>query len=481
MVDSKKIHLWASVFVFFLLSYFALFNQLAKQPMNMWDESSYALNAQEMIERGNPVEVYLLGQPDLYNSKPPFAIWCMVACIKVFGFNELGARMASAIFGFLSALLLWIIGIKIFKNYWLALTFPLVLLSSYGFVGWHICRTGDMDSALAFWILLQSALILGYTNTDSPHKANRYLILFGLAFSFGCLTKGIGGMTALPGIFAWIVYTGKMKITFQKKGFYMALFSFLIFVIGYYWLRNHLTPGYIKAVVDNEIGGRLHRQEALNQKSLPFYFYFQIMVTESRFFMWLFVLPISIVYILIRSKGETKKTGVFFIFIFLSISILLGLSKTKLEWYDAPLYPFMAIIIGMSFCIFIRQNSMKYGLLFICIFCWPYWKVVSNNRGEINGSSLGSFLSQIRQGPHKNDSIHIINTDMNFMIHFYSKKDCVEGHYSDVVHQSDNSLTTGNYILTEKKARDLDVNNLFVLQPILNYKECSYYKILEKR
>ncbi len=150
MIQTKQFNFWAPLIILLILCYFSLFHQLAKQPINMWDEASYSLNAQEMIERGNPIEVYLLGKPDLYNSKPPLAIWCMAGCIKILGFNELGVRMASAIFALLTALLLWIIGIRIVKNNWIALTLPLVLISSFGYVGWHTARTGDTDAALAF-------------------------------------------------------------------------------------------------------------------------------------------------------------------------------------------------------------------------------------------------------------------------------------------------------------------------------------------
>ncbi len=366
-MQSKHINFLGSIIFLFTLSYFSIFHQLGKQPMHMWDESSYALNAQEMIESGNPIEVYLLGKPDLYNSKPPFAIWCMAACIKVLGFNELGVRMASALFALFSALLIWIIGIKIIKNYWIALTLPLVLLSSFGFEDWHIARTGDTDAILAFWILLQSVLIYGYTNSDSNKKASTYLILAGFAISFGCLTKGIAGLTAMPGILAWLIYTRKLKVIFLNKGFYIALVIFLVFVIGYYWLRVCLTKGYFDAVLQNEIGGRIHRQDFLNQKPLPFYFYFEYMFTQNRYFVWIFVLPFSILYILTQKIDIKKNIGLFFIFIFTSISILLALSKTKLEWYDAPLYPLMAVIIGVSFCMFIKQVNSN---IYIYIYCY---------------------------------------------------------------------------------------------------------------
>jgi 4-amino-4-deoxy-L-arabinose transferase-like glycosyltransferase len=483
MVKDRKFHFWGSLFTFLVLSYFSLFHQLAKKPMYMWDESSYALNAQEMIETGNPIEVYLLGQPDLYNSKPPFAIWSMAICVKIFGFNELGIRMASAIFAFLSAILLWVIGFKVIKDYWLALIFPLVLLSSCGFVDWHIARTGDTDAILAFWIFLQSALIFGYTHTVDVKKANTYLLLAGIAISFGCLTKGIAGLTALPGIVAWLMYSGKFKQTFQKKEFYIGLGLFILLVIGYYWLRNKLTPHYFEVVLNNEIGGRLERQDFLNQKTLPFYFYFDYMITKGRFFVWIFVLPISMIYIFTRKRDIKKDVGVFFIFIFLSISLLLAFSKTKLEWYDAPLYALMAVIIGVSFCLLGSQHKVKVGILFICIFAWPFYKVLSNNADASKGASLGKMMKQLRQKGkgHEKDSIHIITSNTDYSIYYYSKKDCVNGYFSDVVSQTNASLNVGSFILTQQYERDVDVKIMFYLKSILSLKECNYYQITGKK
>ena len=451
--------------------------------MHMWDESSYALNAQEMIERENPIEIFLLGKPDLYNSKPPFAIWCMAICIKILGFNELGVRIASAIFAFLSTLLLWFIGVKITRNNWLALIFPSILLSSYGFVGWHIARTGDTDSILTFWILLQAILIYAYTSTQLFQKAGLYLILFGIAFSFGCLTKGIAGITALPGILAWLIYKGKLKATFQNRGFYIALFSFVFLVVGYYFLRSILTPGYFQAVLENEIGGRLTRQDFLNQKTLPFYFYIESMISQDRFFMWIFLLPASIVYIFTRkSSCNMKSIGLFFIFIFTSISTLLAISKTKLEWYDAPLYPIMSIIIGISVCILIKNRNKKIGIIFVCLFCLPFYRVVANNFSARNGPALGNFMRVIRKKGHDKDKIYIINSNQNFfVVYFYSKKDILLGYSNKIILPDDLALSVGDFILTQQYERDVDMYKRFKLEPILHYKECNYYRIIGRK
>ena len=111
-----------------IISYFSLFHKLDSAPFYMWDESWYALNAQEMLENGKYLEVYLLGKRDLGNSKPPFALWCMLPFIKLFGFNELGVRLASAIFALLSTVLLYMVGLRVLKD---ALAIPYVVLAYY--------------------------------------------------------------------------------------------------------------------------------------------------------------------------------------------------------------------------------------------------------------------------------------------------------------------------------------------------------------
>lgn len=230
--------------------------------------------------------------------------------------------------------------------------------------------------------------------------------------------------------------------------------------------------------MENEIGGRLSRQDFLNQKTLPWYFYFDYMVTQDRFYGWIFVLPVSIIYIFTRPADHLKKAGVFFIFIFFGISILLALSRTKLEWYDAPLYPLMAAIIGISFCQFFNQTGNKYIVLalFGGVFVVSYYKVVYNNM-DTDGTSLRSFYKLVRHNGHGKDSIHVINSDPNYPLYFYAVKDCLDGYYSDVVTHVDSSLHVGSYIVTEKYERDIDVNRTFVLKPILRYKECNYYQI----
>jgi 4-amino-4-deoxy-L-arabinose transferase-like glycosyltransferase len=463
-----------------VISYFALFHHLDRLPMHLWDESSYALNAQAMLENGNFIELYLLDKPDLYNSKPPFAIWCMAFGIHFFGFTEIGVRIASASFALLTILLLFGLGLKLFKNGLYALAMPLVLLSSLGYVNEHIARTGDTDSILAFWITAQCVCFYVYTLSNS-NKRNWYLLSSAVCIVMGCLTKGMAGLTALPGIITWLFISKSQKHFFSSWAFYTGVVLFMVMIGGYYFIRNWLTPGYLDAVMNFEVGGRLLQQEFLNPEYRPFYYFYQSMVADGRLSTWIFILPVSVGYILYAAKSETQQLGTFLIVALLGVSFSLAFSSTKLFWYDAPLYPLIAGVIGVSIVLLLEQTHPHLFWLFLAIFSWPYYLVIANNMNRQSASNFAIFFKSLRAEKYTNDTIYIINADPNFPLHFYQKQDKLNGNYSMVVHPMDSILQPGVNILIEKHAREVDMKQKFVLETIETFKECSYAKIRQKK
>jgi 4-amino-4-deoxy-L-arabinose transferase-like glycosyltransferase len=478
MFDFSRYKISGAVILLLFASYLALYEGLGADSMQLWDESSYALNAQEMLERGNPIEVYLYGKPDLYNSKPPLAIWCMATSIHFLGLNEIGVRFPAASFGLCAVLVLFIIGYRVTRDPWIALCAPLVLLSSTGFIGKHIARTGDTDSILAFWILAQSICFFLYTQATDTRKQKIWLLLTALTLSFGCLTKGIAGLTALPGLFAWLLYARKGLTMFRSPAFYMGIALFILLVPGYYVLRNMLTPGYLQAVWNFEIGGRITQQEYLNPEYRPFYYFYQAMIFDGRLMGWIFWLPAAL-FIIIRSpQGVVKDLGLFFVFALGGVSFSLGLSDTKLFWYDAPLYPLIAGIIGISFALLLpRLGSFTIGI-FLAIFCLPYVFVLANNMDTSNRSHFPEFLKMVRESGHQQDSIYIIHAEIVFPLDFYAKQDALKGYYSKLVLPGDSLLKKGTLLITEKYAREADINSKFIVDTLSTYYGCSLYKIV---
>jgi 4-amino-4-deoxy-L-arabinose transferase-like glycosyltransferase len=81
----------------------------------LWDmdEALYATCAREMFQRGDWVVPMFNGQ--MFPEKPPLMFWSMMAGFEVFGVNELGARLFSAVLGIGAALMAFHLGRLLFN------------------------------------------------------------------------------------------------------------------------------------------------------------------------------------------------------------------------------------------------------------------------------------------------------------------------------------------------------------------------------
>lgn len=119
---------------------------------------------------------------------------------------------------------------------------------------------------------------------------------------------------------------------------------FIIPVVLYYVLREHYNPGYFKAVIENEFGGRYFK--TLENHNNPFDFYY-ILIYEQHFRYWLPITLIGIPVALFHKQIFIRRLGGFSLSCIICFSLVISSSKTKLLWYDAPLYPFLAIITAI--------------------------------------------------------------------------------------------------------------------------------------
>ncbi|MES2780733.1 MAG: phospholipid carrier-dependent glycosyltransferase [Bacteroidota bacterium] len=475
-------HELLAMLILLVLSYLSFFHHLGYQHMNLWDESSYGLNALEMVQRGNPVELYLLGEPDLYNTKPPFAIWCMSMAIEFFGFTEKGVRFASAFFGLLTALLLWITSYRLTAKPWVSLLMPMILLSSTGFVGEHITRTGDTDGILAFWIFGYALCFYTYTQQTEQARKRQWLLAFFLTASFACLTKGIAGFTALPGIVVWAVWQKQMKELLSTKWFYIGISLFLLLVPGYYVLRNQLTPGYIDTVLHYEFLGRIERQEFLNPEPRGFWFYYNQFFNHERLVVWSWLLIPSCLWIVFAEKSRLRTFCLFLLLILTSVSVLVGISSTKLFWYDAPLYPIIAGVIGGAVLLLTQQVKPIYnwviGIAFVGLFAYPFAIIAQRNHNPLQTQHAREAIRSVRNDLQFKDTLFIVSSDVNFSFQFYFKQDSLlYGHIGRVIPMNDTHLKTGVCFMTCKYAREADMNNIFILDTLYYQYDCAFFRI----
>ncbi|MEG4585947.1 glycosyltransferase family 39 protein [Microcoleus sp. MOSTC5] len=375
-----------SLGLFVVACYFVFLINLGVAPVQMWDESRRAVNALEMAFNGNLLVTYFNGNPDMWGTKPPLLIWMIVLSMKNFGYNEFALRLPSALSAMSTAIIIFIFATKYLKDLKIGLVSGLVLITSSGFMGYHTGRTGDYDAILVLWITIYSLSYFIYLHSTEPKKQNFYWSIATVAIILAVLTKGVAGILPLPGILLYTAYQKKMgKLLFSSR-FYISVILFSGVVLGYYFLREHYNPGYISAVFNNEVGGRY--LEVNENHSASFLFYINNLI-KDRFIPWIYVLPVALLSGIFSLKKNLKNIGIFGLFYLTCHLLIISYSKTKLYWYDNPLYPIAALVIGVgiseifnSLNNYFSINALKRQLIFaltvISIFSIPYFNTTYN-------------------------------------------------------------------------------------------------------
>ncbi|WP_276132931.1 ArnT family glycosyltransferase [Polluticoccus soli] len=334
----KKAH-WGYLIVAMIIAV-PLFGNLDRLPLLEWDESRLATNSLEMLGGSRNLLVPTFGGvPDMWNCKPPFLIWIQALSMKAFGINELALRLPSAVAASILCLFLfWSVGLKLRKPV-LAIIACAVLVTSEGYVSTHGTRTADYDSMLTLFTTMYGMLFFLFFE----ERKLKYLYAAFACLGLGVLTKGVAAMFFTPAIFMYALVSQKRRSIFRSRHLYIGASLFLMVSLGYYLLREHYNPGYLKAVYDNELGGRFAK---VNEDHVgPWDYYLEFMISW-RFNFWIYTLPFGVIAGA-RSKSPTiQKLTLYTSLLVLFFFTVISTAKTKLDWYDMPMYPWLSLIVG---------------------------------------------------------------------------------------------------------------------------------------
>ena len=324
-----------------LLVYFPLFLHLDYLPIRLWDESILGMNAIEMSHNHHYLVTYFNGHPEMANTKPPLMIWCIVLFIKVMGFSELSLRLPAALAGLaLCIFLFWAV-----RRYTGSAMFGFlvvcILITCRGYIRNHVTRTGEYDSMLVLFSTISSFYLFLAVDAIDKQKRSKYLLLFFVMLTLAVLTKGVACLMLMPGLFIYTLLRKKVLVFLNDRSFYAGLGVFIVFGFGYYFLRERFNPGYLKAIWENELGGRFAN---VNEGHAgPFFAYLNEIITWH-FVNYYILFPVAILVGLGFSESRIRRLVWFAIVTGLSFLFFISVAQTKLAHYDAPLFPYLAII-----------------------------------------------------------------------------------------------------------------------------------------
>ena len=381
-----------------------------------------------MYLNGNWIVTYYDGSPDMYNTKPPFLIWLQTINMHLFGLNEWSVRIPSALASICTGILIWWFLKKRLEDHWAGFLAGSVFTTTFAYVYVHAGRTGDYDALLTLFTTLYCLSIYFFLT----EKKIKWLYLFWLFISLAGLTKGIAGLLFLPGIALYILFQKGLKAFLFNKHFYIGAIGFLVLVGGYYLLREHYNPGYLKAVWENELGGRYGT--ALEGHKHPFNYYFQNMYRWRNEYWFYFIVPAMVTGLAIQNS-EIRRISLFTTLMVLPFFLIISTAQTKLQWYDIPLYPFLSIQIGLLLYFiwyWVKQRIEKqhlrtalaiggYLLLFFFPFrqCWNFVHHFGEKPWDEDPHRQGYYLQHAMQQKKDLSNYHFYYTDYNGQIKFY--------------------------------------------------------------
>lgn len=379
-----KLNPIAGLIILAVIIAFPIFGNISYYPIRLWDESRVAINALEMYKSGNRIVTTFNGAPDMWNTKPPLLIWIQVLFLKLFGVTDLSIRMVSPLAALATCLFIyWFFLVKM-KKPWLGILTCLVLVTCKGYIKLHGVRTGEYDALL----VLFTTMYLLYYFLFLQEKQNKYLYAFFISLILACLTKGIAALLFLPAVFLYTLADKNVLHVLRSKHFYIGIFLFIVFVPGYYLLREHYNPGFIDAVKGNEFGGRYQHSDQGAYATDKGYYY--NLLQGRTFIRWLVLMYVGLGLGLLSTKKELRRITIYSFLAAAFYFFIVSLSHTKNEWYDLAVYPLLAIVtaVGLyivcSFFATIGPDApyVKYILItaFIVLVTWlPYSEIVTEN------------------------------------------------------------------------------------------------------
>ncbi len=467
-----------------------VFSHLNTLPIQPYDEARVVINSLELyIHKGNVLIPTYGNAPDMWNTKPPLLIWLQVLSMKIFGVNEIGVRLPSALAALGTCLLLfWFCARKLNKPL-LGLLTVLILVSSEGYIRIHSTRTADYDALLTFFTTAYCLLFYLFLS----FKKGKYILWSFLCMTLAVLTKGIAALFFLPALGAFVLLRPSHYFIFRSKHFYIGLLAFIVVSLGYYFLREQYNPGYIDAVMQNELGSRFNTVIEGHIGERWFYFY---RITDIGFKYWVWMVPFGCFIGLTTASRRIRYFTLFTIMLVLCHFFVITQAETKIDWYDVPEYPFLSLLAGLFIFYLLRsvsvtlhshrklRNKWLSYLFAFFFFTIPYYNIIESVSDPKTGPwltenlNMGTFLKDARDGKHDIKNYTIVWDCDEPNIYWYlladRGKNNLSGKYS-------NELQPGCTAAVFKESTKKYVEKTYFSTVVRNYNGVTVYNIYGHR
>lgn len=332
----------------------------------------------------------------LWFEKPVLQYWMSAAAYHLLGVNEFAARLPSALAATITVLALFFT-IRRALSRRLALAVSLVLLTTGIYIAF--ARIVSPDMALAASISL--SILCGFLAiTAENRKGLRYWLLCGAFLGLAVLAKGLVAIVLVISILSVYLLITRRRgaLNFGALNWRALLSALLVlFIVAALWY----APVMIKhgwAFVDKFFLEHHFERYLTNRHSHPQPIYFYLIVTIAGTMPWTFFLIPAIARLLkLRPRTNKRDSLLALAWIWFAVPLVFfSFSVSKLPGYLLPVFPALAIIIGVEVEQFLRQRSRVHivagGLTSLLLIAIGVAFIIYTGRQAIDASGLRTVL-----------------------------------------------------------------------------------------
>ncbi|MFS2156678.1 ArnT family glycosyltransferase [Pseudomonas sp. Pseusp122] len=338
-----------------LLAGVLFFLALGNHQLQNSTEPRVAGIAMQMHLTGDWVTPKLNNQPFL--EKPPLSVWLDASAIRVFGANTGAVRLASALAGLLSLLLLYAMLCRFGRPVNIACGAAFLLATTASF--WSNVRQVGEDALLALGVMTALlAFFQATVNARAHHRQTGTWLLFALGMVISTLSKGVLGL-ALPGvvIFAYLLSESILQRRLGLADWLRpAAFTLLALLPLVVWLCFLYRDGGAEAVREvlwtNSVGRFSGSFEEAGHYEA---FYYYLARLFEAFLPWNLLVYVGLWHF--RKQLASDRYLRFFSLWLIAQLLLLSLSSSKRMVYLMSLAP-AAAVIAAEYLAVLREQLM---------------------------------------------------------------------------------------------------------------------------
>jgi 4-amino-4-deoxy-L-arabinose transferase-like glycosyltransferase len=348
----RRLAVWAFLLLIAAITYFFGLGNLA---LIGPDEPRYAEVPREMVATGDYISPRLAGC--FWFEKPVLQYWMSAAAYHVFGVNEFAARIPSALAATTIVVALFF-AIRRALSERVALAVSIVLLTMGILIAFARIVTPDTFLAATMSI----SIVCGYLAITADGRSRfKYWMLCGAFLGLAVLAKGLVGIVLVIGILGVFLLVTRRHDASGLQGLMAALL--ICFIVAAIWY----VPVWLKhgsAFVDKFFLEHHFERYFTNRHSHPQPIYFYLIVTLAGTVPWtFFLIPAVLRLRKLRPRTSHRDSLLTLAWIWFALPFLFfSFSVSKLPGYLLPVFPALAIIIGVEVEQFLKQPNRAHTI-----------------------------------------------------------------------------------------------------------------------